>query len=134
MTFCEEEEKVNVEVTDSGYKLVISEGSPHDHCNSNAKLSYSSFRLLAFHKRAIYDSHLFIKKFINRKDPIVHFKGVLRTDARLISKTFVRIGLSDSRNFLRTSLYSKVKVLRKDKKFIQNKIIYIKKIVWRVIW
>ena len=86
-------------------------GPSHSKCNINVTQDQSNFIPFIFHNFSNYDSHMFFKKLVDKKNDKVKFDIIPKTNEEYISVTYGCIRFIDSYRFLSSGLDSLVKTL-----------------------
>ena len=86
-------------------------GPAHSICNVNVTQKQSNFIPFIFHSVNNYDSYLFFKKLVDKKNDKVKFEIIPKTNEEYTSVTYGCIRFIDSYRFLSSSLDSLVKTL-----------------------
>ena len=86
-------------------------GPAHSKCNINVTQDQSTFIPFIFHNFSNYDSHMFFKKLVDKKNDKVIFDIIPKTNEEYISVTYGCIRFIDSYRFLSSGLDSLVKAL-----------------------
>ena len=63
-------------------------GPAHTKCNVNVTQDKINIIPFEFHKFSNYDSHMFFKKLVDKKDDKVKFKTIPKRDEEYISVTY----------------------------------------------
>ena len=108
-------------VRDHCHLTGIYRGPAHSKSNINVTQDKSSFKPFVFHHFSNYDSHMFFKKMVDKKNDKVKFKIIPKTDEEYISVIYGCIRFTDSYRFLSSRLDSLVKtLLGKSQKILQD--------------
>ena len=86
-------------------------GPAQSICNINVTQDQSNFIPFIFHNFSNYDSHMFFKKLVDKKNDKVKFDRKPKTNEEYISVTYGCIRFSESYRFLSSGLDSLVKTL-----------------------
>ena len=108
--FCEKE-IMSDKVRDHCHLTGKYRGPAHSKCNVNVTQEQSNFIPFIFHNMSNYDSHMFFKKLVNKKQDKVDFDITPKTNEEHISITYGCIRFIDSYRFLSSGLVSLVRTL-----------------------
>ena len=108
--FCEKE-ILSDKVRDHCHLTGDYRGPAHSKCNINVTQDQSNFIPFIFHNFSNYDSHMFFKKLVDKKNDKVIFDIIPKTNEEYISVTYGCIRFIDSYRFLSSGLDSLVKAL-----------------------
>ena len=89
-------------------------GPAHNICINNVTQDQSNFIPFIFHNYSDYDSNMFFKKLVEKKNDKVKFDIIPKTNEKYISVTYDCIRFIDSYRFLSSSLDSLVKIIVKN--------------------
>ena len=108
--FCEKE-TLSDKVRDHCHLTGDYRGPAHSKCNINVTQDQSNFIPFIFHNFSNYDSHMFFKKLVDKKNDKVIFNIIPKTNEEFISVTYGCIRFIDSYRFLSSGFDSLVKAL-----------------------
>ena len=111
--FCEKE-IISDKVRDHCHLTGKYRGPAHSICNVNVTQKQSNFIPILFHNYSNYDSHMFFRKVVDKKNDKVEFDIIPKTNEEYISVTYGCIRFIDSYRFLSSGLDSLVKKLDED--------------------
>ena len=96
-------------------------GPAHSKCNINVTHDQSNFIPFIFHNFNKYDCHMFCKKLVDKKNDIVSFDVIPKTNEEYISVTYGCIRFIDIYRFLSSSFDTLVRTMvDKNQKTFKN--------------
>ena len=108
--FCEKE-ILSDKVRDHCHLTGKYRGPAHSKCNINVTKDQSNFIPFIFHNFSNYDSHMFFKKLVDKKNDKVKFDIIPKTNEEYISVTYGCTRFLDSYRFQLSSLDSLVETV-----------------------
>ena len=85
--FCEKE-MISDKIRDHCHVTGKYRGAAHSKCNINVTQYQSNFIPFIFHNFSNYDSHMFSKKLVDKKNDKVKFDRIPKTNEEYISVTY----------------------------------------------